>query len=169
MKIRLQQSQPTSEEYLMIGVSSALKDYQLSHFFNRRFSTQFIKQTDIPFYGKQGLKGRFAFYYYYDEDLRMDFYLFSNYSKNTYSIATYKHFEYFVLFKLSSFLLPVNEILKEMRTISGVNAALQIPLKTIKTLDEILEDIELHLLDIQSKNKNHNHQQWLWNKRALTE
>ncbi|NOR87824.1 MAG: IPExxxVDY family protein, partial [Bacteroidales bacterium] len=120
MKIRLQQSQPTTEEYLMIGVSSSLRDYQLSYYLNKHFQTFFLKLDDIPLYNKKGLIGEFSFFHYYDEDLRMDYYLFSNKSNAKIAVLDYKHFEFFILFKLSSFLIPIKDILVEMRQVPGI-------------------------------------------------
>ena len=140
MKIRLQQSQPTDEEYLMIGISSSLKDYQLSYHLNKHFQTDFKKMPDIPFYNKNGEVGQFAFYHFFDDDLRMDYYLFANKSVNALAVTAFPHFEFFVLFKLSSFPIPVDAILKELRSVPNVAAALQIPLSGLKNLDELLED-----------------------------
>lgn len=169
MKIRLQQSQPTNEEYLMIGISCSLSDYQLSYYFNKHFQTCFQKLPDIPFYGKKGLIGHFAFFHYYDDDLRMDYYLFANKSATAYAIPNYRHFEFFILFKLSSFLIPIEDILKEMRQISYISAALQIPLANFKTLDELLEDLELHLLDISSQQQKKEAKHWLWKPNLVAE
>mgnify|MGYP001036228643 CR=1 FL=1 len=163
MKIRLQQSQPTDEEYLLIGISSSLKDYQLSYHLNKHFQTGFKKMPDIPFYNKNGEIGQFAFYHYFDEDLRMDYFLFANKSANAFAVSAYPHFEFFVLFKLSSFLIPLEAILKELRSVSHVAAALQIPLSGLKNLEELLEDIELHLLGISTQKKKQEACQWLWN------
>lgn len=162
MKIRLQLSKPTSEEYLMIGISSSWKDYQLSYYLNKHFQTLFLKQADIPFYNRQGLIGTFPFYYFHNDDLRMDYYLFANKNEQSIAIPNYRHFEYFLLFKLSSYLIPITDILKELRQIAGISAALQIPLITLKNLPEILEDIELHLLDISSSIQRRQTEKWLW-------
>jgi hypothetical protein len=162
MKIRLQKTQPTDEEHLMIGVSSSLKDYQLSYYLNKHFQTSFKKMPNIPFYDKKGKVGEFAFYHFFDDDLRMDYYLFANKSARAYAVSAYPHFEFFVLFKLSSFLIPVEAILRELRSISPVSAALQIPLSGLKNLEELLEDLELHLLDISTQQKKKEVGHWLW-------
>ncbi len=162
MKIRLQLSQPTNEEYLMIGISTLWQDYHLLYYLNKHFQTLFTKQPDIVFYSKKGSIGNFTFYHYYDDDLRMDYYLFANKNEENLAIPNHKHFEYFILFKLSSYLVPIQDILKELRRLSGISAALQIPLQTLKTLPEILEDIELHLLEISSDQKKKKALQWLW-------
>ena len=49
-----------------------------------------------------------------------------------------------------------------MRNIKGLNAALEIPLITIKNLGDILEDIELHLLENSSPKTHSNRKAWLW-------
>lgn len=162
MKIKLQLTQPTDEEYLMIGVSSSLKDYQLSYYLNKHFQTFFKKMPDIPFYNKNGEIGQFAFYHFYDENLRLDYYLFANKSSKAMAVSAYPHFEFFMLFKLSCCQVPVNEILKEMRRVPHINAALQIPLQKLKTFDELLEDLELHLLSISKSKKKLEARQWLW-------
>jgi len=162
MKIRLQLSEPTNEEYLMIGISSSLKDYELSYYLNKCFQTLFLKKPDIPFYDKKGLIGYFAFYHYYSEDLRIDYYLFSNKSKSNFAVSKYRHFEYFILFRLSHFSLSIEDILRELRQIKRVNAAIQIPVDKFKDLQDILEDIELHLLNISSSRQRKEDSSWLW-------
>jgi hypothetical protein len=162
MKIRLQLSKPTNEEYLLIGISSSLKDYELSYYLNKNFQIFFIKKPDIPFYNKKGLIDHFAFFHHYSEDLRMDYYLFANKSNSAFAIPKYKHFEYFILFKLSYFSIPIEDILKELRQINGINAAIQIPLEKFKDLQTILDDIEMHLLETSSTKQQKDQQQWLW-------
>lgn len=164
MKIRLQLSQPTTDEYLLIGISSSLADYHLSHMINRQFQVDFKRCPDIPFYSKNGLIGQFPFYTYNDEDLRMHYYLFGNKHQGKTAIKEYLHFEYFILLQLSSYSIPVNDILKEMRSLRGLNAALTIPTEHLKTFEEILEDIELHLMEIKSKTQA-DAMAWLWNKK----
>ena len=162
MKIRLQLSQPCTEDHLMIGISSSLTDYEISYFLNKHFHTHFKKQPDITFYNKKGAIGSFPFYHFYSEDLRIDYYLFANKAKQSTAITHYKSFEFFILFRLSSYSIPINAILKEIRQISKIQAALQIPISTLKNLPEILEDIELHLLDVRSQYKKKEDNHWLW-------
>lgn len=164
MKIRLQLSQTATEEYLMIGISSSLADYHLSHLINKQFQVGFKRRPDIPFYSKTGLIGHFPFYTFYDEDLRLDYYLFGNKNLGKIAIKDHKHFEYFILIQLSSYSIPVNDILSEMRSLKGLNAALSIPLPQLKSFEEILEDIELHLIEIKSKTQA-DAMAWLWNKK----
>lgn len=161
MKIRLQKSQPTDDEYLMIGISTSMPDYQLSFHLNKQFHTSFKKFPDIPLYNKTGLIGHFAFYYFHEEDLRVDYYLFGNKNQHKIAVKDYKHFEFFILFKLSSFLIPIQDILKEVRQIPQIVAALQIPLEKFKILEDLLEDIELHLLECNSRTQK-DAMQWLW-------
>lgn len=164
MKIRLQLSQPITEEYLMIGISSSLADYHLSHLINKQFQVGFKRCPDIPFYSKTGLIGYFPFYTFHDEDLRMQYYLIGNKYQEKTAVKDHKHFEFFVLIQLSSYSIPVNDILNELRSLKGLNAALSIPLSQLKSFEEILEDIELHLMEIKSKTQA-DAMAWLWNKR----
>lgn len=164
MKIRLQLSQPTTEEYLMIGISSSLVDYHLSHLINKHFQIAFERRPDIPFYSKTGLIGHFPFYTFHDEDLRMQYYLIANRHQEKTAIKDYKHFEYFILVELSSYSIPVDDVLSELRSIRGLNAALKIPIHQLKSFEEILEDIELHLMEIKSKTQA-SAMAWLWVKK----
>lgn len=165
MKIRLQLRQPTTEEYLMIGISSSLADYHLSHLINKQFQVSFKRRPDIPFYSKTGIIGYFAFYTFYDEDLRMDYYIIGNKYKGKIAIKDHKHFEYFILMRLSTYSIAVNDLLSEMRKMRGLNAALTIPTQQLKSFDEILEDIELHLMEINSKTQK-DAMTWLWVKKT---
>lgn len=161
MKIRLQLSQPTTEEYLMIGISSSLADYHLSYLINKQFQIGFERKPDIPFYNKAGMIGHFPFYLFYDEDLRMNYYMIGNRYQGKTAIKDYKHFEFFILIELSSYSIPINDILKELRSTRGISAALSIPIEQLKSFEEILEDIELHLMEIKSKTQA-SAMAWLW-------
>lgn len=162
MKLRLKKSKPADTEHLLIGISSAYEDFRLSYFLNKQFQTSFIKQPNIPFYNAKGLIGHFNFHTFYNQDLRIEYYLFSNKNLQSSVIPKYRHFEYFVLFKHSSFSIPVDDILKELWEISIVNAAIKIPINTIKNLNDILEDIELHLIEVNAKQNKKEAPQWLW-------
>ena len=162
MKLRLKKTKSTHSDHLLIGISSAYEDFRLSYFLNKRFQTSFIKLPDVPFYNAKGLIGHFNFHSFYNPDLRIEYYLFSNKTKQAVVIPKYRHFEYFVLFKHSSFSVPVEDLLKDLWGIPIVNAAIKIPLENIKTLDNILEDIELHLIDVNAKLNKKEAPQWLW-------
>ena len=163
MKIRLLSTQTSTEEYELIGLSTSLRDYQLCHYLNKQFQTQFVKCPDIPLYGLKGQLGPFTFYHYFDDDLRMDYFLFANKAGADVAISNYKHFEYFILFKLSFSLFPTQEILKELRSIAQIQAAIKVPVQGIKNFDNILEDLELHLLEISGNTQKKEPSQWLWN------
>ena len=162
MKIRLKPAAVSTEEYLMIGISTSLKDYQLAYYINKQFGTYFVKKEDITFYNKKGTVGLFPFYFHNNNDLRIDYYLFGNRSKEGFVLPKYKNFEFIILFNLSSYTISLKEILQEMRHIKGLNAALEIPLITVKNLADILEDIELHLLEISTRKNNKDSKAWLW-------
>lgn len=164
MKIRLQLSQPTTEEYLMIGISSSLADYHLSYLINKQFQVGLKRRPDIPFYSKTGLIGHFPIYTHYDEDLRMQYYLIGNRHHGKTAVKDHKYFEYFLLVQLSSYSLPTADILKKMRSLRGLNAALSIPTQQLKTFEEILEDIELHLMETNSRTQV-SAMAWLWCKK----
>jgi len=164
MKIRLQLSQTATEGYLMIGISSSLADYHLSHLINKKFQIDFKRRPDIPFYSKTGLIGHFPFYTFHDEDLRMHYYLIGNKHHGKTAIADHMHFEYFILIEFSAYALPIDDILKELRTLRGLNAALKIPINQLKSFEEILEDIELHLMETKSKTQT-SAMAWLWVKK----
>jgi len=125
----------------------------------------FVRRPDIPFYSKTGLTGHFAFYTFHDEDLRMDYYIIGNKNQGKIAIKDYKHFEFFILIQLSSYSIAVNDLLAEMRKLRGLNAALTIPTEQLKSFNEILEDIELHLMEINSKTQK-DAMTWLWVKKS---
>ena len=162
MKIRLKQAPVSTEKYLMVGISTSLKDFQLVHYLNKQFDTKFCKIQDIIFYDKNGSLGEFPFYYHRNSDLKIDYYIFSNRSDKNILLSKYRNFEFIVLFEVSSYAIPLKDILREMRHIKNLSAALEIPLNTIKNLGAILEDIELHLLDVSSNKKKSELNHWLW-------
>jgi len=162
MKLRLKKTKSSNDDHLLIGISSVSKDFSIAHFLNKHFQTSFIKQADIPFYNTKGLIGYFKFHSFYDPDLRIEYHLFANKNDKSIVFPKHRHFEYFILFAHSSFSIPIEDILKELWTISIIDAAIKIPLNTIKNLNDILEDIEMHLLEVNTKLHKKKAPHWLW-------
>ncbi|OYT16866.1 MAG: hypothetical protein B7C24_05665 [Bacteroidetes bacterium 4572_77] len=162
MKIRFKPSAISSEEYLMIGISTSWDDFQLAHHLNKQFDNNFYKINDIVFYDKNGSLGNFPFYYHRDFDLKLDYYLLANRGDEHFLLPKYKNFEFFILFRVSTYSLPLKELLTKMRKLSNINAALEIPLLTVKNLSEILEDIEIHLMEINTRSRTKELKDWLW-------
>jgi hypothetical protein len=163
MKLRLQPGKSTSEEYHIVGISSSLADYQLSHILNKQLSIDLRRLSDIPLYNKTGLIGRFPFYSFFEENLKLSHFLLGNKYNNKIAIQEFRHFEFFVLLQISSYSLPLSDLLIELRSINKINAALNIPIAKLLAFEEIMEDIELHLLESKPKTQA-DAMAWLWNK-----
>jgi hypothetical protein len=150
---KLSISKSVNSPHSLLGISCLANDYRLLYFASKSLGMGFAKLPDLPLYGKTNKLGDFSFYEYYDEISHLHYYLFANKSQGHIAVPAYRHFDYFLLIDESIDEPFQSELLNKLRRIPILQAAMHIPLKSLKNLDHLLEDIELHLIDIQKERK----------------
>jgi hypothetical protein len=151
-KIRLEPA--IAEVNAIVGIASQLKDYRLVHFINKHLDVQFASVDDLPFYDpKIGKPTLYPLFWFKDNNLRTDFCLVSNSNGTTTLIPSLRQINYFLIIQGGAYQNHVDDIVSGIRRIQGVQAAIAIAQTSIKEIGPLLEDIELHILDLSRKSK----------------
>lgn len=132
-----------------IGIATNIPVHQLVHFINRLTLLNLVRENDLPVYAeKTDSLNYFKFFHYQDEDFRSDFCLLANNNEGLSLLPNYKQFGYFLVIHGAIPEHKVNELQSQLKKIAGVQLAARLEPASIKTLGPILQDLELHLLDI---------------------
>jgi hypothetical protein len=144
-----------SNKPVIIGISTPMKDYRLTWFMNKVLNFKLSKQKDINVYNEKMEKlSSFAFYYDEQPENMLVFYFISNRNAES-EVLTYEQKQTDFLFLIKGVLKKVqlDEILKNIKLISNIQTAFLIDDSSMKNLDSLMEDIELHLLDVSKAKK----------------
>ncbi len=153
MAKKLSISKSVDHQHSIIGLSCLASDYRLLYFTSNSLGFSFKKLEDLPLYDKNGKVGDFSFYHFADKEKHLNYYLFSNKSRGQIAISDYRNFDYFILIDDKISAVFQRELLNKLRTIHILQAAMNIPITSLKDLDILLEDIELHLINLKKIEK----------------
>ena len=150
---RIPKLEPAFEQAdAFIGIATNIPVIQLVHFINHSTFLNLVRADDLPVYSeKTDSLNYHRFFHYQDEDFRSDFCLLANNSDGMYLIPTHKQFGYFLVVHGAIPDEKVKQILGQVKKIGGVQMAAIIAQEPIKTLGPILQDLELHLLDLRKQ------------------
>lgn len=154
MAKKLSVSKSVSQKLSLIGLSCLANDYRLLHFACKTLGLSFRKLEDLPLYDKKGKLGDFSFYHFADEDKQLNYYLFANKNQGQIALAAYRNFDYFLLIDEKIPAAFQRQLLNQLRSIPILQAAMNIPVSTLSDPDILMEDIELHLIEIKKANKD---------------
>ncbi len=163
MAKKLSVSKSVNHQHSVIGLSCLANDYRLLYFASKTLGFAFNKLEDLPLYGKKGKLGDFSFYHFSDNEKHLNYYLFANKNQGQIAVSAFRNFDYFLLIDDVIAADFQRKLLNKLRTIPILQAAMDIPTSKIKDLDILLEDIELHLIDLQKIEKK---KQGLWTEKT---
>ena len=136
----------------LIGISCHMKSYRLSFSINRalNFSLQRIDDFEIPLNAGQEMLC-FPLLAFNDENLKNHFCLISNHHPQGKLIPSMRQVDYFLIAKNPVDKYTREKMLQRLRSISQVVAAYEINPNGSRDLDQLIEEMELHLLMSQKK------------------
>ena len=151
-KIRLEPS--AGQVNAIIGIATQLRDYRLVHFINQFLEIDLANVDDLPVINTKSESFSFhSLYLFHHPDLRTDFCLVSNTDGTSTLIPSLKQINYFLLLQGAAYKQHVDSMIANIRKIQGVQAVIAINQASIKEIGPILNDIELHILDLKHKEK----------------
>ena len=147
-----------SNKPVIIGISTPMKDYRLTWFMNKVLNFKLSKQKDITVYNeKKERLSSFSFYCDEQYENMLVFYFISNRNAESEVLAyEQKQIDFLFLIKGPLKKIQLDEILQNIKSISNIQTAFLIDDSSIKNLDSLMEDIELHLLDVSKAKKQSN-------------
>lgn len=132
-----------SEGFHLLGIASNLSDYRLCHFINDRWNVGLKKYGD---FAVEPVEEGFSWYFYYDDNLKVYYYLIANRNTTGFLKKEWKQFDYILIIKggLASGLF--GERISQLRQIPQVIGVFQQDLQKVKNMDVFLEALEMHEL-----------------------
>jgi len=142
-RVKLEYSNSTDKN--IIGIVCQKPDYWLALQLNKKLTIRLDRQEDIPIY-KERLQSSILFHFFsFINHWGQGIFLLKNYTPFSTLFSKYKNFDYFILLDDS---IPIQEYLLQIRNIQNIDAALTFPLSSIPKIEYFLEDLELHILEI---------------------
>ncbi len=132
--------------YLMIGISSHLKDYRISFFLNRVLGFNFRRIDDFTYSARGNETLSYPVFVYHDPDLRAHFCLMSNHHPEKKLIPALKQTDYFIFTNDPINDNNVQDLVRQIKSTPNVLTAYKIDPSEVKNMDVISADLELHLL-----------------------
>lgn len=143
-----------AEDISLIGISCHLKSYRLSFAMNQALRFRFRRINDFTVPAQRGDEMLiYPLLLHNDEDLKNLFCLIGNHHPQGKLIPGLGQVDYFMMAKNPLESTNRSKIIGIIRKISQVNAAYEIDPKSYKDLDILLEEMELHLLNIEMDKK----------------
>lgn len=127
----------------MLSLSSQLKDYRIAYFINEYLGVELEKYED--FYQEKARS--FSWYCYAEGENGATFYLVGNHHPAGKLIPSMQNIDYFLLIKDLYDEQRLADMMRSLRSIPGVMAVFQPDMASVKNLDVIIENLELHELE----------------------
>lgn len=151
-KLKLDSS--LDKDYTLIGIMSHHRDYRLIWSINEKLKLRLVKFDDLrSFNDKKNESQEHSLYYSSEPQSFKSYFFITNHGEQGMLFQEHRQTNYFLLIKGNVSPAMKNEIVKEIYTIGIVLTVHNIPLSTIKNIDNFLSDLELHMLEIQKKEK----------------
>ena len=126
-------------DFVLIAVTTSLKDYRICYLINKYLSFNFTKNNDLAvdiYPGKAPVY--FSIYNYMWEDSETDFYFISNKGSDGYLIPEMKKADYFLMIKNYIDDNELDNLVNRLNKIPEIVAAVKIDPKKIKSRENLL-------------------------------
>jgi hypothetical protein len=140
--------------FTLIGISCHVKDYRISFLLNKHIGSEFLKMEDLKItLNNKKDPAEFSFYYYPDEDYFNTYYLVANRCQEYVLAPEIKQVDFLMIVE-GEFRKPrKDKLIKCIRTIPNVLTAFEIKFTEIKNYETLLNDMEMHFMNIKKDNK----------------
>lgn len=136
--------------FTLLGISCHLRDYRLSYLLNQHLEFSFIKRDDLHIIPSSN-KGQadFSFYSYRNEERLNYFYLVANRSQSFLLIPEMRQFDFLLIVEGKYNKAEKDPMIKTIRSLPGILTIFEVKFSEIKNHENLLTDIELHVMKIQ--------------------
>jgi hypothetical protein len=142
------------EDITIIGISCHKIDYWVARQINEQLKLKLTRQPDLSLFDpeKKSLIN-YPLFLFVKPEVQISFSLISNHNPEGKLFPDQKSFDYFMIIKGGINADEVSKWITVIKKIPQVLTAHNLNLKKIKNLQEFLSDLELHLIEIESKKK----------------
>jgi hypothetical protein len=129
----------TSVDFELIGICSHHSDYRLVWGLNQELRLQLAKCDDLfAITNKKGqVVSEHAYYFWYDEENQVEFYLIRNKSEGKFLIPERNQIDYFLVVR-ENILLDMEELLDQVKKINSVMAAYLFDAASLPSAEQII-------------------------------
>jgi hypothetical protein len=151
-KLKLDSS--LDRDFTLIGIASHHRDYRLIWSVNEKMNLHLVKLEDLRIFNDKKNEFQEHSLFYYDEPQTFKTYFFiTNTGEKGNLFPEQRQTNFFLLIKGNVSEALRTDIVKSIYTIGIVLTVHGIPLLSIKNIDNFLSDLELHMLELQKKEK----------------
>ncbi len=126
-------------DFVLIAVTTSLKDYRICYLINKFLNFNFIKSPDLSVDIQQGAKPvLFSLFHYNWETTETDFYFIANKGVDGYLIPEMRKADYFLMIKNYIDENDLDNIISALNKIPEIVAAVKIDPKKIKSRENLL-------------------------------
>lgn len=142
------------EELSLIGINSTLAGYRLIHHINKSLGVDFAQQNDLPYYLTEKNVLQLAFYHCVHAPTKNNWFMVSNSAqKQKKAIPALKNVDFFLIIDAIQSDEAKRNLLSKIRKIKGVQMAVAVSAASVKNMELLYADMELHLMEIQKAHK----------------
>jgi hypothetical protein len=126
-------------DFVLIAVTTSLKDYRVCYFINRALSFNLVKINDLEVDINHGFEPvLFSIYHYNWESTETDFYFIANKGSDGYLIPEMRKADYFLLIKNYIDENDLDNLVSALNKVPEIVAAVKIDPKKIKSRENLL-------------------------------
>jgi hypothetical protein len=126
-------------DFVLIAVTTSLKDYRICYLINKYLNFNFVKIPDLAVdLAEGGGKSLFSIYSYHWETTRTDLYFISNKGTEGYLVPEMRKMDYFLLIKNYFSENDSNAMVASLNKIPEIVTAVKIDPKKIKSHENLL-------------------------------
>ena len=144
----------SAEDYVLAGISCHLRDYRFCFLVNRELGLSFRKLDDLLYVAPKKTEGiPFSLYISGDPEYRCSYTLLNNTNTRGILLPLYRQFDYLFIMQGEMPEGKKDELLKAIKNIENVLAVQELDPENIPGIENIMDQLELHLLEIKKENK----------------
>ena len=130
--------------YTLIGISCHFRDYHLIYLLNEKLDLEFTKEDDFQGY---------PFFFCRDENCFNAYYLLGNRGQESILLPEIKQIDYLLLIEGPFKKNQKDRLLKKIKSIDNILMSFEIKIETIKNVETVLNDLEIHFMNIHKELK----------------
>lgn len=155
MAKKLRLDSDDSHLYTFVAVACHMPDYRFLYFVNHELKMNFLRLPDLPvFFEKEAISVDFPLFYFDDESNRQDFFCISCRSGAYTLINELPRHDYLIIRVSEHKLFNTKEFTSHLKGIKEVLLTSLIPYTSMKQIQGILIDLEMHMTSLQKEEKS---------------
>jgi hypothetical protein len=124
-------------DFVLVAVTTSLRDYRLCYHINKRLNFNFTKSADLEII-QAGMPVYFSLYQYHWEASDTDFYFIANKGSDGYLIHEMRKVDYFIMIRNYIADDDLEKLVTDLNKIQEIVAAVKVDPKKIKSRENLL-------------------------------